>query len=516
MEAQAERLAAYVKSQEDWELPRRFSDPASGATTERPESKRALAEARAARFDLLLVYRVDPLSRTVRGLVQLLEDLDDARVAFRSVTEPFDTTPAAGRMMVQMLGVFAEFERATIVDRVIAGMERKAASGGWCGASRPFGYDVDPKTGCLMLKADATPLVPVFFDRYAHGREGARALAIWLNEAGHRNKASRPWSHTAVLTVLHNPVYIGKVFFRDALHDGPTTTWSTRSSSAASRPCFPSGRGTRSAPRPPRRSYCRPRRVQQVRQALRRDLGSRHPLTVPVLHVLLPPALRHEVLRRRALPAEELDSAVLDALLRVYERTDLFDTAISAARRRARSQRVNHDQELAVVDAGITKAEDAIERYLSAIEAGTLSGAQCGRRLEGLAAKVRDLRVRREELLAAMEHAKATAPDADAIAAMRHHIEHALTDGSVPARKALLRALVHEIRVEGRDRVVPWFRVPGGADPKVRALARSAPPGEANPVLRRVVRLSRRLELGSRSSQTTDESRGSRMHEPWN
>ena len=174
------------------------------------------------------------------------------------------------------------------------------------------------------------------------------------------------------------------------------------------------------------------------------------------------------------LPAEELDAGVLDALLHTYERTDLFDKAVSAARRRARVERANHEQELAVVDAGITKAEDAIERYLSAFETGTLSEAQCGKRLEGLAAKVRDLRERREELVAPMELASARAPDAGEIAAMRRHIVQAFTDGAVPARKALLQALVHEIRVEGRDRVVPWFRVPGGADPKVRALARSA------------------------------------------
>ena len=182
-------------------------------------------------------------------------------------------------------------------------------------------------------------------------------------------------------------------------------------------------------------------------------------------------------------------------MLHTYERTDLFDKAVSAARRRARSERANHDQELAVVDAGITRAEDAIERYLSAFETGMLSETQCGKRLEGLATKVRDLRVRREELLAAMEQAKASAPGADEIAVMRRHIEHALTDGSVPARKALLQALVHEIRVEGRDRVVPWFRVPGGAEPKVRTLARSAPPAGAGPVLRKVVRLARRVPL---------------------
>ncbi len=127
-----------MTSQPDWELIRRFSDQASGATTERPELKRALAEARAGRFDLLLVYRVDRFSRSMRGLTQLLEDLDSAGVALRSATEPFDTATPAGRMMVQMLAVFAEFERATIIDWVIAGMERKAACGEWCaGAKRP-------------------------------------------------------------------------------------------------------------------------------------------------------------------------------------------------------------------------------------------------------------------------------------------------------------------------------------------------------------------------------------------
>jgi site-specific DNA recombinase len=485
LEAQAERLAAYVTSQPDWELTRRFSDQASGATTERPELKRALAEARAGRFDLLLVYRVDRFSRSVRGLAQLLEDLDAAGVAFRSATEPFDTTTPAGRMMVQMLGVFAEFERATIVDRVIAGMERKAARGGWCGGSRPFGYEVDPTTGCLTTQADEAPLVPVIFDRYAHGREGACALAVWLNEAGHRTKAGRPWSHTAVLTVLRNPVYVGKVFFRDALHDGPHD------------------------------HLVEEKLFDQV-QALLSDRGEdwskRASATSPFLlaglvvcarcgkHFVGTSAVGNRYRYRyytcfsrqrygkkycdaERLPAEELDAAVLEALLHVYERTDLFDKAVAAARRRARSERANHDQELAVVDAGITKSEDAIERYLSAFEAGTLSESQCGKRLEGIAAKVRDLRERREELLAAIEHANATAPDIDEIAAMRRHIEQALTNGSVPARKALLQALVHEIRVEGRDRVVPWFRVPGSAEPKVRALAHGRPrqePGQSS------------------------------------
>ncbi|MGA2306763.1 MAG: recombinase family protein, partial [Acidimicrobiales bacterium] len=122
--AQSERLASYVASQEDWEMVGTFTDQMSGAKLERPGLAGALRAAKAGRFDLLLVYRVDRLSRSVRGLAEVLETLDAAGVGFRSATEPFDTTSAAGRMMVQMLGVFAEFERATIIDRVIAGMER--------------------------------------------------------------------------------------------------------------------------------------------------------------------------------------------------------------------------------------------------------------------------------------------------------------------------------------------------------------------------------------------------------
>lgn len=327
LEAQAERLGAYVKSQDGWELTRHFTDQASGASTERPGLQRALTEARAGRFDLLLVYRVDRFSRSVRGLAQLLEDLDTAGVAFRSATEPFDTTTPAGRMMVQMLGVFAEFERATIVDRVVAGMERKAARGAWCGGSRPFGYDVDPATGYLRPKADEAPLVAVMFDRYVHGREGARALAVWLNESGHRTKAGRPWSHTAVLTVLRNPVYVGKVFFRDALHDGPHEH-------LVDEKLF--------------------ERVQTLLSERGEDYSKRASATSPFLlaglvvcarcgkHFVGTSAVGNRYRYRyytcfsrqrygtkfcdaERLPAEELDAAILDSLLHVYERTDLFD-----------------------------------------------------------------------------------------------------------------------------------------------------------------------------------------------
>ena len=89
---------------------------------------------------MLLVYRVDRSSRKVRQLAQLAEELDALNVVLRSATEPFDTGSSAGRMMLQMLAVFAEFEHATIVDRVTAGIERRAKERKWATGRLPFGF----------------------------------------------------------------------------------------------------------------------------------------------------------------------------------------------------------------------------------------------------------------------------------------------------------------------------------------------------------------------------------------
>src|SRR6266511_4808424 len=160
LEVQDTRLRAYITSQPGWRLVATFRDDASGATLERPSLTDALAAARAGRFDILLVYRVDRLTRRIRDLSHLIDDLDTAGVSFRSATEPFDTATPSGRMMVQMLGVFAEFERAMIIDRVIAGMERKAARGEWTAGSAPYGYEVDPESSYLAPNPTEAPLIP--------------------------------------------------------------------------------------------------------------------------------------------------------------------------------------------------------------------------------------------------------------------------------------------------------------------------------------------------------------------
>jgi site-specific DNA recombinase len=137
LEAQADRLGAYVAAQLGWRLVLSYEDRMSGKQLNRPGLARALADARAGRFDLLPVFKVDRLARSVSGLAQVLEALDTAGVAFRSASEPFDTSTPAGRMMVQMLGVFAEFERELIVERTRWGWPRRRQRGSGPAAPRP-------------------------------------------------------------------------------------------------------------------------------------------------------------------------------------------------------------------------------------------------------------------------------------------------------------------------------------------------------------------------------------------
>lgn len=445
LEAQDGRLQSYIDSQPRWQRVGAFVDQMSGAKLDRPGLTNALRSAKAGRFDLLLVYRVDRLSRSVRGLAQILEDLDGARVAFRSATEPFDTSSAAGRMMVQMLGVFAEFERATIIDRVIAGMERKAARGGWCGGQTPFGYQV--RDGDLVVDTGEAALVPEIFRLYAHRRLGTRAIAAELNKHGRRSRNGRPWSHMTVMTILRNRTYVGEVFFRDTWHEGSHKPLVDREVFA---------------------------RVEAILVERGTDISKRasnssdYLLTgLIVCNHYVGTAARGRSARYRyytcfsrqrygngacradRLPADRLDDAVLQSLIDTYGDELLIEEAIKAAVTKVAIGSKQREAELQAVDTEPRKTEDTIERYLLAFETGTLTDVQCGERLESLSSRAAELRSRKDAVLDMQDGRTICQPSDNALTALRQRIADEVRCGDTMRKKAPVQALVHELRVEG-------------------------------------------------------------------
>jgi site-specific DNA recombinase len=212
LHSQRERLEAFCKGQDGWRIVAHEEDRSTGTKLERPGLTQALELARGSQIDLLVVYRVDRLSRKVRQLAQLAEELDRLNVVLRSATEPFDTGSAAGRMMLQMLGVFAEFEHATIVDRVSAGIERRAKEGKWANGRLPFGYHRNDAKEMIADERTA-PIVRRIFELYTSGRLGTAAIARQLAD---ERVAAPPsgWQPAVVQLVLQNEAYLGRVLWR--------------------------------------------------------------------------------------------------------------------------------------------------------------------------------------------------------------------------------------------------------------------------------------------------------------
>src|SRR6266404_2815721 len=231
LDAQREACEAYIKSQahEGWRLiPDRYDDGAfSGASLERPALQQLLADVRAGTIDIVLVYKVDRLTRSLADFAKLIELFDAHDVSFVSVTQSFNTSSSMGRLTLNVLLSFAQFERELIGERVrdkIAASKRK---GIWVGGPVPLGYAaVDKKIVVVAVEAEA---VRTIFARYVE-LGSVCALAQDLDRRGIRSKPRRlsdgsiigggRFGVGALAHLLKNRFYIGEVVYRGDVHRG--------------------------------------------------------------------------------------------------------------------------------------------------------------------------------------------------------------------------------------------------------------------------------------------------------
>src|SRR5438128_11289466 len=229
LDAQREACEAYIKSQahEGWRLiPGRYDDGAfSGASLDRPALQQLLADVRASKIDIVLVYKVDRLTRSLADFAKLIELFDAHGVSFVSVTLSFNTTTSMGRLTLNLLLSFAQFERELIGERVrdkIAASKRK---GIWVGGPVPLGYAaVDKKIRVLPAEAEA---VRTIFARYLE-LGSVRALTEDLDRRRIRSKPRRlsdgrtiggsRFGVGALAHLLKNRFYIGEVVYRGEVH----------------------------------------------------------------------------------------------------------------------------------------------------------------------------------------------------------------------------------------------------------------------------------------------------------
>lgn len=233
LDAQREAAEAFILSQrhEGWvTLPEKYDDGGfTGGNMERPALKRLMADVDAGGIDAVVVYKVDRLSRSLLDFSRIMETLDRRGCSFVSVTQQFNTTHSMGRLTLNILLSFAQFEREIISERTRDKMGAARRKGKWVGGSLILGYDLDRPARKLLVNKSEARRVREIFQIYIE-KISVLATATELNRRGWERKTwtgktgklcgGGLWNKPNLLGLLNNVAYIGKVCYRGEIHDG--------------------------------------------------------------------------------------------------------------------------------------------------------------------------------------------------------------------------------------------------------------------------------------------------------
>ena len=231
LDAQREACEAYVVSQraEGWiGLPARYDDGGySGGNLARPGLKRLIADIESDLIDTVVVYKVDRLTRSLSDFAKLVDLFDKQKISFVSVTQQFNTTSSMGRLTLNVLLSFAQFEREVTGERIRDKIAASKKKGLWMGGHPPLGYDLLDRR--LIVNQGDAATVRLIFSKYQQ-LQSVHVLRAWLRDQGHVSKprisnsgrhfGGAPFSRGALYAMLRNPVYLGKISHKGILHDG--------------------------------------------------------------------------------------------------------------------------------------------------------------------------------------------------------------------------------------------------------------------------------------------------------
>ena len=221
LDAQREAAEAFVASQRanGWTLlPDRYDDGGfSGGNTDRPGLKKLLEDVRAGKIDVVAVYKIDRLSRSLFDFADLLSEFEKHGVSFVSTTQLIDTSTPMGRMMLGILMTFAQYEREVIAERIRDKISATKKKGMWVGGRVPFGYRLENHK--LVPDPVEAERVRFLFKRYVEC--GSPTLvAREMNAKGWKTRVGNPWVAQTVRKTLVQHVYVGKVFYKGEVYEG--------------------------------------------------------------------------------------------------------------------------------------------------------------------------------------------------------------------------------------------------------------------------------------------------------
>ncbi len=235
LDAQRDACENYIKSQVNngWILiDEQYDDGGfTGKNTERPAFQRLMNDVRDGKIDVIVIYKLDRFSRSIRDFVNTLAELEEHKVSIICVTQPINTTGSMGRLLLNILMCFAQFEREMTSERTRDKIIAARRKGKWTGGPPVLGYDrVRDETGSrLVVNPQEAEIVRDIFSRYL-AESSLLKVVSWLDKKQIRNKqyttskgvtrGGTDFDKASVQKILRNPLYLGKITFKDQMYEG--------------------------------------------------------------------------------------------------------------------------------------------------------------------------------------------------------------------------------------------------------------------------------------------------------
>ena len=217
-EAQEEKIKSFVQSQNNWRVFKVYSDAGyTGASTNRPALRELLEDIKQKKIDIILAYKIDRLTRSPKDFYQLIEFFEQNNVSFISITERFDTSTPAGRLLRNVMLTFAQFERELTSERTKDKLLERAKKGMWNGGRSPYGYERKNKK--LIINKKEAEMVRLIFETYVE-TGSVNEVYDALKEKNIKNRQGKIFSRAHLALILRNIAYVGKIKYAGQIYRG--------------------------------------------------------------------------------------------------------------------------------------------------------------------------------------------------------------------------------------------------------------------------------------------------------
>lgn len=448
---QIDKMTKYCQSK-DWIIYNIYTDPGySGTNMDRPGLQKLIADVKSHNLDVVLVYRLDRLSRSQADTITLIEQVFlPNNVDFVSMSENFDTTSPFGRAMIGILSAFSQLELERIKDRMKDGKAGRAKEGLFHGGVAPIGYEYDPYTGKLTISEYEAMCVRDAYELYLAGTS-IRGIEEIFRTRGHTHKYGE-WTDVAIRNVLRNPVYAGYIQHNGTLYEGQHTPIVSRSDYELMQENI--------AKNAPKRKLIKDRKYTTYLGGLlycaqcggkyHKRMGKKGKnKSAPIYYVcysrdkrarrmVKDPNCKNKVWR-----ADELDGIIFDQIKQLVIDPEYLDSL--------RESKPDNSDKINILRSEITKIDDRISKLMDLYTYGKIDVETISDKIDQLTASKNALNNQLDDLAATDESL-----DVEAAIELASSFENLLNAGSFDDIRGIIEALIQKIELDGDDITIYW------------------------------------------------------------